>query len=64
MCDGIAAVILAVFVALVGGFSGYFGYTMAGQTQHTEIKQQALDRGYALFCPKDGRFAWKGECDD
>lgn len=24
---------------------------------------QAIERGYALYCPGDGRFAWKGECD-
>jgi len=25
---------------------------------------EAIERGYALHCPKDGRFAWKGECDE
>ena len=28
-----------------------------------ETKQQAIDRGHALYCPKDGDFAWKGECE-
>lgn len=28
------------------------------------IKQQAIERGYALHCPINGEFAWKGECDD
>ncbi len=27
-----------------------------------EIRQEAIDRDYALYCPKDGQFAWKGEC--
>ena len=29
-----------------------------------ETKQQAIERGYALHCPKGGEFAWKGECDE
>ena len=28
------------------------------------LKADAIDRGYALHCPKDGDFAWKGECDE
>ena len=28
------------------------------------IKTEAIERGYALHCPKDGRFAWIGECDE
>ena len=28
------------------------------------IEQQAIERGYALHCPKNGEFAWKGECND
>jgi len=26
-------------------------------------ESQAIERGYALHCPKTGDFAWKGECD-
>ena len=28
-----------------------------------ETKQEAIEKGYALHCPKDGEFAWKGECE-
>ena len=28
------------------------------------LKAEAIEKGYALHCPKDGEFAWKGECDD
>jgi hypothetical protein len=31
---------------------------------HAPERQEAIERGYALHCPKDGRFAWKGECDE
>lgn len=27
------------------------------------VQRQAVQRGYALHCPIDGRFAWRGECD-
>lgn len=29
-----------------------------------KMRDQAIQRGYALYCPTDGDFAWKGECDD
>ena len=28
------------------------------------LKADAIERGYALHCPKGGEFAWKGECDE
>ena len=28
------------------------------------LKHQAVERGYALHCPTDGEFAWKGECEE
>jgi hypothetical protein len=24
--------------------------------------KESIERGYGLYCPKDGLFAWKGEC--
>ena len=27
------------------------------------LKRQAIERGYALHCPDDGKFAWVGECE-
>ncbi len=26
-------------------------------------KAQAVKRGYAQYCPDDGAWAWKGECE-
>ena len=26
------------------------------------LEIQAIERGYALHCPVDGQWAWKGEC--
>lgn len=28
-----------------------------------EWQSEAIERGYALHCPKNGKFAWQGECD-
>ena len=46
--------------ALVGMFltAFIFGYFLE------LYLNEAIDRGYALHCPKDGTFAWKGECND
>ena len=47
--------IAALFVA--GTFGG--GY-IASNT----LESQAIERGYALYCPTDGDFAWVGECEE
>ena len=28
-----------------------------------KYETEAINRGYALYCPSTGNFAWKGECD-
>lgn len=32
-------------------------------TPNSYWEAEAIERGYALYCPLDGEFAWKGECD-
>lgn len=29
-----------------------------------QFKAAAIERGYAEYCPTDGEWAWKGECDE
>jgi hypothetical protein len=29
----------------------------------SRLEVNAIERGYALYCPLDGEWAWKGECD-
>jgi len=29
-----------------------------------DLKHQAIERGYALYCPRNGQFAWVGECEE
>lgn len=30
----------------------------------TGYKAEAIQRGYASYCPTDGNWAWKGECGE
>ena len=43
-------------VALLLG--GAMGEELAASKLHTE----AIKRGYGLYCPTTGQFAWVGEC--
>ena len=31
---------------------------------HTSTHVSIIERGYGLYCPKDGNFAFVGECTD
>lgn len=55
------AVILAAVMGVGGLFMGLAGFD-AKATKDQFIKA-AIERGYAQHCPKDGKFAWRGECD-
>lgn len=35
-----------------------------GLSQGYIMKSQAIERGYAIYCPLDGEFAWVDECDE
>lgn len=50
----IALVILAAIVSAI-----FFGGMYAGSYQ---IKKEAVERGYALYCADTGKFSWKDEC--
>lgn len=28
------------------------------------VRKQAVERGYAAYCPKNGQWAWNGECKE
>ena len=60
MGDGAFAValILTVFLLILSVFNMF-----AIDDRNQELKRQAVERGYALYCPLTGEWAWKGECD-
>jgi hypothetical protein len=59
MGDGFARTV-TFFTLLAAVAAGWLGWSL---TQNY-YRGQAIERGYALHCPTDGRFAWMGECDE
>jgi hypothetical protein len=49
---------LSILVIFVSIFIGFIFGVISGEG---EMKTQAIDRGYALYCPSSGNFAWQGE---
>lgn len=40
------------------------GYITWEHFSAPDWQAEAIERGYALYCPADGEFAWVGECED
>jgi hypothetical protein len=38
------------------------GASVGSQKTGYYMIKESIERGYGLYCPKDGLFAWKGEC--
>jgi hypothetical protein len=53
-----------VLVFFTFGWGLFVGGMRSLDEGRLEVQTEAIERGYALHCPKDGRFAWKGECDE
>jgi len=62
MSDG-----LVVIVGIIACSGLYIGGHVEGVKT---VQTQAIEHGYALYCPTDdsvqhkGKFAWNGECDE
>ena len=50
-----------IFVFMVGVSVGFSGTSVL--LSHT-FRGAAIERGYALYCPMNGKFAWVGECNE
>ena len=46
-------------LAIAFGF-GIFGYVIGAQ----ERERQAIERGFAIHCPLNGKFGWIDECKE
>ena len=57
--------ILTIGAALaVSVLIGFLSSRLFHKDQQIDMQQhQAIERGYALYCPHDGEFAWVGECE-
>lgn len=47
-----------------GCLCGVIGGAIADRVASTHYKRGAVERGYAMHCPADGEWAWKGECGE
>lgn len=55
----------AVLCLCIGAiFGGIFVGAVVGTGTRDKWQAKVIDRGYGLYCPDTGEFAWKGECDD
>jgi hypothetical protein len=53
--------------ASIGWLIGFWMAIMLGvflATPNNIWQKEAVGRGYALYCPNNGNFAWKGECEN
>ena len=48
--------------AMAAAFS--FMIVTASNPPPDDLHRQAIERGYGLYCPVDGEFAWVGECKE
>lgn len=48
----------------IGTFVGFICVSVGRNAGELDMQAEAIERGYALYCPTDGEFAWKGECDE
>lgn len=56
MDDGGVFIIVLVVGLIIGILIGHIATSQ-------DFQAEAIQRGYALFCPQDGEFVWKDECD-
>lgn len=52
---GIVVLVIGLFIA---------GWSFGEKMVMGKMETQAISRGYALYCPDNGKFAWVGECDE
>jgi hypothetical protein len=55
MSDGAWIIWWSTFIFCVGLALGH-------RTTDFYYRLNAIERGYGLYCPANGDFAWKGEC--
>ena len=63
-------VVVWIFAALLTYLVMYeIGHVQGSNAMQDQLQTQAIEHGYALYCPTDdsvqhkGKFAWNGECD-
>lgn len=55
---------ITVMACICSAFAGLMIGVLIEHSKGSEFREtQAIERGYAQYCPTTGRFAWKGECN-
>ena len=58
MIDFISGIGTGIAAGLLVGFLWFPAVTTSN------LEHQAIERGYAAYCPDTGNWAWKGECHE
>lgn len=45
------------------GLAILLGILVGGSLVGESYREEAVERGYALYCPNNGDWAWVGDCD-
>ena len=53
-----------VMLGAVVGAALSFMIVITANPPPSDFHRQAIERGYGLYCPMDGEFAWVGECEE
>ena len=52
------------WVFWVGVVALWIGFALGYAATKEWYRTDAIERGYGLYCPENGDFAWKGECGE
>ena len=58
-CDGLSLFAFCFVCLAIGAVIG-----AEIVRSETVYQRELIERGLALYCPHNGQFAWKGECDE
>lgn len=62
MSDAIPAAAVGIFVGMVFGLG--LTFPLGVTFERGGWQQTTVERGLAQYCPLNGEWAWKGECEE
>jgi hypothetical protein len=61
--DRLIVPLLFGWVVITVGLSAA-SFSDGREAGRADLRTEAIERGYGLHCPTNGRFAWRGECEE
>lgn len=49
-------------ILMISLFAGTLGSIIGSELQNARWRHEIIQRGYGLYCPVEGNFAFTGEC--